>query len=161
MRPDQMPLHRGTSQHLDEQRVRRSRGRIDGPTNEQSSVSLSKISGEADLMLRLLEQHPEYSLRKPSVELAISLGKTLYLLRALLDKGLVKAQNFRTSNNKLGYLYVPTPSGLKQQTRMTQAFLSRKEQEYSLLSDQIEVLRQEVATGLDEVPATDLSELRS
>lgn len=78
----------------------------------------------------------------------------------MLDKGLVKAHNFRTSNNKLGYLYVLTPRGIKQQIRMTQAFLIRKEHEYSSLRGQIEVLRQELAARLEE-PATDLTEWRS
>jgi len=72
----------------------------------------------ADLdLLRLLEQHPEYSQRQLSSALGISLGKTHYLLKALLDKGLVKAQNFRRADNKLAYLYVLTPSGARQKVQ--------------------------------------------
>lgn len=61
--------------------------------------------------MRLLEAHPEYSQRQLSRALGVSLGKAHYLLRALLDKGLVKAQNFQRSERKLGYLYVLTPAG--------------------------------------------------
>ena len=100
----------------------------------------------ADLeLLRLLEQHPEYSQRELSRELGLSLGKTHYLLKALLDKGLVKAQNFRRSGNKIGYLYVLTPSGVRRRLQMTQAFLVRKEHEYESLRGQIAALRRELA----------------
>ena len=99
----------------------------------------------ADLdLLRLLEQHPEYSQRELSRELGLSLGKTHYLLKALLDKGLVKAQNFRRSGNKIGYLYVLTPSGVRRRLQMTQAFLVRKELEYETLRSQIAALRHEL-----------------
>ena len=96
-------------------------------------------------LLRLLEQHPEYSQRQLAVALGVSLGKTHYLLKALLGKGWVKAQNFRRSDHKLGYLYVLTPHGVRQRLQLTQAFLSRKEQEYEMLNSQIALLREEVA----------------
>jgi EPS-associated MarR family transcriptional regulator len=100
----------------------------------------------ADLdLLRLLEQHPEYSQRQLSGALGISLGKTHYLLKALLDKGLVKAQNFRRADNKLAYLYVLTPSGARQKVQLTRAFLARKEQEFVSLRDQIAALRGELS----------------
>ncbi len=106
----------------------------------------SADSQSADLeLLRLLEQHPEYSQRELSRELGLSLGKTHYLLKALLDKGLVKAQNFRRSGNKIGYLYVLTPSGVRRRLQMTQAFLVRKELEYESLRGQIAALRQELS----------------
>lgn len=96
-------------------------------------------------LLRLLEEHPEYSQRQLASELGVSLGKTHYLLKALLGKGWVKAQNFQRSDHKLGYLYVLTPSGIRERLRMTQAFLARKEREYVLLRSQISALRKEVA----------------
>ncbi len=97
-------------------------------------------------LLRLLEQHPEYSQRQLPSELGVSLGKTHYLLKALLAKGWVKAQNFQRSNRKLGYLYVLTPSGIRERLRLTQAFLARKEREYEQLRSQITALRQDVAS---------------
>ena len=73
----------------------------------------------------------------------VSLGKVNYCLRALVDKGLVKANNFRRSDNKLAYSYVLTPAGLEEKGRLTKAFLRRKLTEYELLQQEIEVLRRE------------------
>ncbi|MDP2007025.1 MAG: MarR family EPS-associated transcriptional regulator [Rubrivivax sp.] len=95
--------------------------------------------------MRLLEQHPEYSQRQLSSALGISLGKTHYLLKALLDKGLVKAQNFRRADNKMAYLYVLTPSGARQKVQLTRSFLARKEQEFVSLREQIAALRGELS----------------
>src|SRR4249920_2961309 len=111
------------------------------PVTEKSDASPS-----AHLeLLRLLEQHPEYSQRQLAVALGVSLGKTHYLLKALLGKGWVKAQNFQRSDRKLGYLYVLTPAGIRQRLQMTQAFLARKEREYVALRSQISALRKDLA----------------
>ena len=104
-------------------------------TDEDAAVAL----------LRLLEEHPEYSQRQLAAALGVSLGKTHYLLKALLGKGWVKAQNFQRSDHKLGYLYTLTPSGIRHRLRLTQAFLARKESEYLRLRSQISALRKEVA----------------
>ncbi|TXH59279.1 MAG: MarR family EPS-associated transcriptional regulator [Burkholderiaceae bacterium] len=91
--------------------------------------------------MRLLEAHPEYSQRQLSRALGVSLGKAHYLLRALLDKGLVKAQNFQRSERKLGYLYVLTPAGGKRKAQLMRSFLVRKEHEYEQLQREIAELR--------------------
>ena len=96
-------------------------------------------------LLRLLEEHPEYSQRRLAQELGVSLGKTHYMLKALLAKGWVKAQNFQRSDRKLGYLYVLTPSGIRQRLKLTQHFLARKEREYVALRSQIYALRKDLA----------------
>ena len=96
-------------------------------------------------LLRLIEAHPEYSQRQLARELGVSLGKTHYLLKALLAKGWVKAQNFQRSDRKLGYLYALTPSGIRQRLQLTQAFLARKEREYVQLRSQISALRKDLA----------------
>jgi MarR family transcriptional regulator, temperature-dependent positive regulator of motility len=96
-------------------------------------------------LLRLLERHPEYTQRQLAVALGVSLGKTHYLLKALLGKGWVKAQNFQRSERKLGYLYVLTPQGVRHRLQLTQSFLVRKEREYEMLKDQIVTLRSELA----------------
>ena len=101
-------------------------------------------------LLRLLEQHPEYSQRQLSVALGVSLGKTHYLLKALLGKGWVKVQNFRRSDRKLGYLYVLTPQGVRQRLQLTQSFVERKEREYEMLKTQIVSLREELAARAGE-----------
>jgi EPS-associated MarR family transcriptional regulator len=96
-------------------------------------------------VLRLLEQRPEMSQRELSEALGLSLGKAHYVLHSLLDKGLVKAGNFRRSDNKLAYAYVLTPSGLREKMRLTRAFLSRKEAEFEQLRQTIASLRDELA----------------
>ena len=97
-------------------------------------------------LLRLLEQHPEYSQRQLAAALGVSLGKTHYLLKALLGKGYVKAQNFQRSDRKLGYLYVLTPRGISERLNLTQSFLARKEREYVQLRTQISALRKDLAS---------------
>ena len=83
--------------------------------NTQPLPSASDANPSAHLeLLRLLEQHPDYSQRQLAVALGVSLGKTHYLLKALLGKGWVKVQNFQRSDHKLGYLYVLTPQGVRQ-----------------------------------------------
>ncbi len=102
-------------------------------------------------LLRLLEQHPDYSQRQLAVALGVSLGKTHYLLKALLGKGWVKAQNFQRSDHKLGYLYVLTPHGVRQRLQLTKSFLARKEHEYQMLKNQIVALREELAAQAEEL----------
>ena len=103
-------------------------------------------------LLRLLEHHPEYSQRQLAAALGVSLGKTHYLLKALLGKGWVKARNFQRSNNKLRYLYVLTPHGVRQRMQLTRSFLARKEREYEMLNSQITLLRQELAAQAGRQP---------
>lgn len=100
-------------------------------------------------VLRLLASEPGLSQRDLSRALGVSLGKTHYVLHALLDKGLLKAQNFRRSDNKVAYAYVLTPRGLHEKLRMTQAFLRRKEAEFDTLRETIVGLRGEL-DGLDQ-----------
>jgi len=95
-------------------------------------------------VLRLLEQRPEMSQRELSEVLGLSLGKTHYVLHSLLDRGLVKAGNFRRSGNKLAYAYVLTPTGLREKLRLTRAFLSRKEAEFEQLRHTIAALKNEL-----------------
>ena len=95
-------------------------------------------------VLKLIEAQPEISQRDLAKELGISLGKTNYCLKALIDKGWVKANNFKNSNNKLAYFYVLTPTGLEQKAIITRNFLQRKMQEYEALKQEIEQLKQEV-----------------
>jgi EPS-associated MarR family transcriptional regulator len=62
----------------------------------------------------------------------------------LIDKGLVKASNFRNSSNKTAYIYKLTPQGLEEKASVTYRFLKRKQREYEQLEQEIERLRQEV-----------------
>jgi EPS-associated MarR family transcriptional regulator len=95
-------------------------------------------------VLRLLQQRPDMSQRELSEALGLSLGKTHYVLHSLLDRGLVKAGNFRRSGNKLAYAYVLTPTGLREKLRLTRAFLRRKEAEFEQLRHTIAALKSEL-----------------
>ncbi|WP_284260807.1 MarR family EPS-associated transcriptional regulator [Roseicyclus amphidinii] len=100
-------------------------------------------------MMRLIEARPDISQRELSRELGLSLGAVNYCVNALIEKGHVKMRNFRASENKLGYVYLLTPAGLAQKTRMTRAFLARKMTEYEALKAEIESIEAELgqATG--------------
>lgn len=102
-------------------------------------------------VLRLLAERPEISQRELSSALGLSLGKTHYALRALLDRGLVKAGNFRRSDRKLAYAYLLTPAGIAEKLRLTRYFLRRKEAEFEHLQTTIAALRAEV----ERSPITD------
>ena len=96
-------------------------------------------------ILRLIAANPEISQRELAGQLGISLGKTHYLLKALLEKGSVKAESFRRHGNKLAYLYLLTPSGVAEKLHLTRSYLARKESEYEAIRAEIEQLRQEAA----------------
>ena len=74
--------------------------------------------------------------------LGVSLGKTNYVVKALIDVGWLKLGNFRRSNNKMGYAYLLTPAGVVEKAVITKRFLIRKRQEYKLLA--LEIARLEV-----------------
>lgn len=104
-----------------------------------------KVSETAHFrILRLIEERPEISQRELAGILGVSLGKTHYLLKALLDKGLVKMGNFRRHDNKLAYVYKLTPSGIAAKLSLTREFLDHKEAEYLALHREIAQLRQEL-----------------
>ena len=94
--------------------------------------------------LRLLQENPQMSQRELAEELGVSLGATNYCLKALVDKGWVKLENFQKNPNKLGYLYLLTPMGIAAKTMLTARFLQRKLTEYEKLKVEIEILEAEV-----------------
>jgi len=94
-------------------------------------------------LLKLLEMNPELSQRQLASELGFSVGKLNYCLKALIDKGWVKVDNFRNSQNKVAYLYLLTPRGIEEKAQVTARFLKRKLAELETLKQDIEVLRQE------------------
>ena len=94
--------------------------------------------------LKLLEANPELSQRQLSSGLGVSLGKAHYVLKSLIDVGWVKLNNFRGSNNKLGYAYVLTPAGIAEKAKITVRFLGRKQHEYLELQAEIQDLQVEV-----------------
>lgn len=97
--------------------------------------------------LRLLEAEPSMSQRELSDALGVSLGKANYCIKALLDKGLLKMQNFRNSQNKLSYMYLLTPMGIAAKTELTARYLKIKVAEYETLKREIAQLQREVGEG--------------
>ena len=98
-------------------------------------------------VLRALEANPELSQRQLASELGVSLGGVNYALKALVERGFVKAGNFRKSGNKVAYLYVLTPQGVAEKASLATAFLGRKLEEYEVLRQEIEALKGEVDSG--------------
>lgn len=94
-------------------------------------------------ILKLLEADPHASQRKIADELGISLGRVNFCLQALIEKGLVKANNFVNSANKRAYLYLLTPKGIEERAIVTARFLKRKMDEYELLKRELEELQRE------------------
>jgi EPS-associated MarR family transcriptional regulator len=98
-------------------------------------------------LLKTLESNPELTQRDIAREMGISLGKANYCLRALMDKGFVKARNFKNSRKRSAYAYILTPKGAEEKARVTYRFLKRKLREYEELKQEIEELKQECEGG--------------
>ncbi len=104
----------------------------------------AKIQDEARFqILRLLHENPVLTQRELGERVGVSLGAVNYCLKALIERGLVKAGNFSKSPNKLGYAYVLTPAGIAEKTVLTGRFLARKKAEYEALRAEIEALSRE------------------
>jgi EPS-associated MarR family transcriptional regulator len=101
-------------------------------------------SEEVLKVLREITKNPEMTQRELSSRLGISLGKINFLMNALIQKGFVKAHNFKNSKNKKAYLYYLTSRGFEEKARITYRFLRRKMKEYEQLNEEIRQLRQEV-----------------
>ena len=107
-------------------------------------------------LLRQLNREPAASQRSLAAHLGVSVGKINYCLGALVAKGLVKANNFRRSDNKLAYAYVLTPAGIEEKTVLARAFLQRKVTEFEQIQREIDALRIETReTAIDTPPAND------
>lgn len=95
-------------------------------------------------VLRILESNPVINQRELAEAVGVSLGKLNYCLKALIERGFVKAQNFRNNQNKLSYYYLLTPSGVAEKTAITHRFLLRKMEEYDASKAEIEILKLEI-----------------
>lgn len=101
-------------------------------------------------ILKLLEADPHASQRRIADDLGISLGRVNYCLNALIKKGLVKVNNFRSSTNKRAYLYLLTPRGIEERARVTARFLRVKLSEYEILKRELEELQREAAKSAQQ-----------
>jgi EPS-associated MarR family transcriptional regulator len=95
-------------------------------------------------LFRELEKTPEQSQRALSARCGVSLGSIHYCLNALIEKGYVKARNFKNAQNKLAYAYILTPSGIRLKKELTLVFLRRKQEEYEALQQEIKALKEDL-----------------
>lgn len=119
-------------------------------SNETSSENSRQSRIQEDTyfrLLRLLEDNPDLSQREIARKLGLSLGGLNYCLKALMEKGFIKLENFQNSRHKFRYVYVLTPAGIAQRISMTGRFLKRKLAEYEALKAEIEALKKE--QGMD------------
>ena len=116
----------------------------DAPQDSDSALSTGARDELRLRVLRALEANPELSQRQLAQELGVSLGGVNYALKALIERGFVKADNFRKSGAKAAYLYVLTPKGIAEKSSLATAFLGRKLEEYEVLRHEIEALKDEV-----------------
>jgi EPS-associated MarR family transcriptional regulator len=94
-------------------------------------------------VMRLLQENPDLTQRELAQRLGVSVGGLNYCLKALMEKGLVKMQNFQQSKNKFGYVYVLTPRGIAEKAALTNRFIKRKLEEYEALKAEIEALKKD------------------
>ena len=88
-------------------------------------------------VLRKIQKKPESTQRELAEELGFSLGKLNYCLKALQAKGLVKIENFKRNPNKFNYIYVLTPKGITEKTKLTINFMKKKMREYEELKQEV------------------------
>jgi EPS-associated MarR family transcriptional regulator len=102
-------------------------------------------------VLREIELNPEITQRELAQNLGVSLGKTNYCLKALIDRGWIKVKNFKNSSNKTAYVYLLTPFGIEEKARITVRFLKQRMTEYEALKREIKQLKREIkSNGLSE-----------
>jgi EPS-associated MarR family transcriptional regulator len=94
-------------------------------------------------LLSKLESNPEYTQRKLSQEMGVSLGKVNYCMKKMIEKGSIKLSSFSHNPKKVGYAYLLTPKGLEEKVRLTFSFLKIKMEEYEILKDEISKLKQD------------------
>jgi len=95
-------------------------------------------------VLRRLHQTPQVSQRALAKDLGVGLGTIIFCFQALVEKGLVKMQNFSQSKNKLRYAYLLTPAGVAEKSKLTAEFLRRKVAEHEVLQREIDELKSEI-----------------
>jgi EPS-associated MarR family transcriptional regulator len=98
-------------------------------------------------VMRILQENPDLTQRELAERLGVSVGGLNYCLKALMDKGWVKMQNFQNSKKKFKYVYLLTPQGISEKVSLTSRFLERKMQEYDALKLEIESLHQDVKSA--------------
>ena len=101
-----------------------------------TSTDIDNSLHETDLMVIVeIEKNSSINQRALAQKLNISIGKINYCIKALIDVGFIKIDNFSNAQNKLQYLYLITPQGIAAKTRLTKKFLKIKQKEYNQLKE--------------------------
>ena len=102
-------------------------------------MTTSRVITEDHLdLIHLIEKDSKASQRKIAKKTGLSIGKVNYCLKALIEIGFIKINNFNNSNKKLDYAYILTPKGIKAKTRITKQFIIKKKREYDKLNSYID-----------------------
>src|SRR4030065_430716 len=101
------------------------------------------MNGHHLKLLKELSKDNKLSQRELSKKLGLSLGSVNFVLSNLIDAGLIKAKRFKNSKNKIAYMYIMTPAGIKSRMQLSRDFLTRKLDEYEMIKLEIEELRRE------------------
>lgn len=101
--------------------------------------------------MRRLHQTSQVTQRALAKDLGVGLGTINFCFQALIEKGLVKMQNFSQSKKKLRYAYLLTPAGVAEKSKLTAEFLRRKKAEYENLQEEIEQLKSEMSQIIKRV----------
>lgn len=99
--------------------------------------SKKPVSEELLELMHIVQENPNISQRQLAKEIGLSIGKVNYCLKALIDIGFVKVDNFSNSNQKIKYAYILTPKGIQQKIIVTKQFIAKKIQEYEKLKKYI------------------------
>lgn len=125
--------------------------------NRLSLTDSKPYKSELDYaLLRQLETKTDINQRDLAKRLGVSVGKINYCMRAVIDRGWVKVNNFRRADNKLAYVYLLTPIGVHAKMRLARRFLAVKEAKFGQLQDEIKSLREEVSRQDNDVDAPSL-----
>ena len=101
------------------------------------SKSQSITEDQLDLM-HIIECDPNASQRQIAKKSGLSIGKVNYCLKALIDIGFIKVDNFSKSTHKINYVYILTPMGIQEKVSITKQFIIKKKQEYDKLYSYID-----------------------
>ena len=101
-------------------------------------------------VMKIINHNPEMTSREIAQKVGISNGSAYYLLTSLIDKGFVKLSNFKENSEKVGYLYLLTPKGIREKSLLTQSFIIRKNKEYEILKEELIELEREAGLDAEE-----------
>ncbi len=109
-----------------------------------AAARLIPVTAFALILIKELSKDNKLSQRELSRKLGLSLGSVNYVVSNLVDAGLIRAKRFKNSKNKIAYMYILTPAGIKSKMQLSRDFLKRKLDEYEMLKMEIEELRKDL-----------------